>query len=46
MSERPDPIDAAMKQWHRRTFRHGNIIVACLIRTPDRGHLSAVARSR
>ena len=37
MSDRPDPIDTAMKQWHRRTFRHGDreIVVACLIRTPD-----------
>jgi hypothetical protein len=37
MNERPDAIDAAIKQWHRRTFRHGGreIVVACLVRTSD-----------
>jgi hypothetical protein len=37
MNDRPDPIDAAIKQWHRRIFRHGGreIVVACLIRTAD-----------
>src|SRR5262245_30287231 len=37
MSERPDAIDSAIKQWHRRRFRHvdRDIVVACLVRTAD-----------
>ena len=43
MSDRSDPIDSAMKQWHRRIFRHGDrsIVVACLIRTIDWRPLNA-----
>jgi hypothetical protein len=44
MTERPDPIEKAMRHLHvRRTFRHGerDIVVACLIRAADRRPLEA-----